>query len=228
MKTYLTVAVLAMFCGLPRAEAQDAEFDGMSFFVTSEGPGNGGDLGGVEGADQHCQELAESAGAGQRTWRAYLSTQVEQGRGASARFRIGEGPWYNAHGILIASDLNDLHLNNRTITKETAVDEHGNQINGVGDSSNRHDILTGTMADGMAFFSQDICNLVSKENYDCGVDHTCNNWMSSGEGSAMVGHHDRHGGGITSWNSAHQSVGCSQEQLRATGGDGLFYCFAAD
>lgn len=195
--------------------AQDADFDGMSFFVTSRGPGDGGDLGGLEGADAHCQELAEAAGAGDRTWRAYLSTESEQGRGESARLRIGDGPWYNAHGILIASDANDLHLYNDTISKETAVDENGNRINGVGDGPNRHDMLTGTMSDGMAFFPDE-------------EDHTCSNWTSSGEGSAMVGHHDRHGGGNVSWNSAHQSLGCSQQQLRNTGGDGLFYCFAAD
>lgn len=205
-------AILAVSCS---ALAQDAEFDGMSFFVTSEGVGNGGDLGGLEGADAHCQELAESAGAGDRTWRAYLSTESDQGRGESARSRIGDGPWYNAHGVLIAADPAELHLYNDTITKDTAVDENGNRINGVGDDPNRHDILTGTQADGTAFFPDD-------------QDHTCSNWTSSGDGSAMLGHHDRHGGGNVSWNAAHESIGCSQQQLQATGGDGLFYCFATD
>ena len=195
--------------------AQDARFGGMSFFVTSVGLGNGGDLGGLEGADAHCQMLAEEAGAGNRTWRAYLSTEAPNGRGQSARQRIGFGPWYNANGDLVASNPSDLHLYNQKINKLTAVDENGNLINGVGDSPNRHDILTGTMADGMAFFPDD-------------EDHTCNNWTSSGEGSAMLGHHDRHGGGNVSWNAAHQSRSCSQADLRATGGDGLFYCFAAD
>lgn len=215
MKPILKSAVIAALVAPLAVWAQDAEFDDMSFFVTSSGPGNGGDLGGLEGADAHCQELAEAAGAGDRTWRAYLSTESEQGRGESARLRIGDGPWYNAHGVLIASNPDDLHLYNDTITKDTAVDENGERINGVGDGPNRHDILTGTMEDGMAFFPDD-------------EDHTCSNWTSSGEGSAMVGHHDRHGGGNVSWNAAHQSAGCSQEQLQATGGDGLFYCFAAD
>lgn len=215
MKLILKVSAIAALAAPLAVSAQDAEFEGMSFFVTSSGLGNGGDLGGLEGADAHCQELAEAAGAGDRTWRAYLSTESDQGRGESARLRIGSGPWYNAHGVLIASDPDDLHLYNDTITKDTAVDENGERINGVGDSPNRHDILTGTMADGMAFFPDD-------------EDHTCNNWTSSGEGSAMLGHHDRHGGGNVSWNAAHQSAGCSQQQLQATGGDGLFYCFAAD
>tara|TARA_R110002110_G_scaffold415821_2_gene656891 strand:- start:111821 stop:112471 length:651 start_codon:yes stop_codon:yes gene_type:complete len=196
--------------------AQDAEFTGMSFFVTSEGPGNGGDLGGLAGADAHCQALATAAGAGNRTWRAYLSAETVAGQPRlNARDRIGSGPWYNANGTLIASNVSDLHLYNRTIDKNTALDENGNQINGVGDSPNRHDILTGTQADGTAFFPDE-------------ADHTCNNWTSSGEGSASVGHSDRHGGGNLSWNAAHPSAGCSQQALIQTGGDGLFYCFAAD
>lgn len=209
----LSAVVLAL---LAVASAQDAEFDGMSFFVTSEGPGNGGDLGGFEGADAHCQELAEAAGAGDRTWRAYLSNDAMTfGDRINARDRIGTGPWYNAHGILIASNPSDLHLYNRTIDKHTAVDESGNLINGVGDNPNRHDILTGTQPDGTAFFPDD-------------ADHTCNNWTSSDEGSAMLGHHDRHGGGNVSWNAAHASAGCSQQALVQTGGAGLLYCFAAD
>lgn len=196
--------------------AQDAGFTGMSFFVTSVGPGNGGDLGGLSGANAHCQALAEAAGAGDRHWHAYLSGEAVAGEGrVNARDRIGSGPWYNAHGVLIANNPSDLHLYNRTIDKNTAVDENGNQINGVGDSPNRHDILTGSQADGTAFFPDE-------------ADHTCNNWTSSGDGSAAVGHSDRHGGGNVSWNSAHASAGCSQQSLIQTGGDGLFYCFATD
>ena len=196
--------------------AQDAGFTGMSFFVTSVGPGNGGDLGGLSGANAHCQALAEAAGAGDRHWHAYLSGESVAGEGrVNARDRIGSGPWYNAHGVLIANNPSDLHLYNRTIDKNTAVDENGNQINGVGDSPNRHDILTGSQADGTAFFPDE-------------ADHTCNNWTSSDEGSASLGHSDRHGGGNVSWNAAHASAGCSQEALIRTGGDGLFYCFATD
>lgn len=209
------IAVAFVATAAYKVVAQDARFGGMSFFVTSVGLGNGGDLGGLAGADAHCQALAEEAGAGNRTWRAYLSTEAPNGRGVSARQRIGDGPWYNANGVLIASNPSDLHLYNSTIDKTTAVDENGNQINGVGDSPNRHDMLTGTMADGMSFFPDD-------------ADHTCNNWTSSSEGSANLGHSDRHGGGNLSWNAAHASRSCSQADLRATGGDGLFYCFAAD
>ncbi|MBH98946.1 MAG: hypothetical protein CMM56_10915 [Rhodospirillaceae bacterium] len=202
----------AGFIALVGAEASLAQ--GMSFFITSNGPGNGGDLGGIEGADAHCQMLAESAGAGERTWRAYLGTEREGGRGVDARSRIGTGPWYNAAGTLIAVNLDDLHLSNN-IVRNTSLDENGNRVLGRGDSQNRHDILTGAMSDGTAFFPDD-------------ADHTCNNWTSSDEGSAMVGHFDRQGGGNTSWNAAHQSRSCSQSDLQATGGDGLFYCFAAD
>ena len=194
------------------AEGQDPR---MSFFVTSAGPGNGGDLGGLEGADAHCKALAKAAGAPDRDWRAYLSTEEDGKRGVFARSRIGTGPWYNAQGILIAADVHDLHMYNKTITLETALDEHGRRIKGRYDKPNEHDILTGTMEDGTAYFPDD-------------QDHTCKNWTSSGEGSAQVGHHDRHGGGNVSWNSAHGSRGCSQEDLTKTGGAGYFYCFAAD
>ncbi len=194
--------------------AQDEERS-MSFFVTSVGLGKGGDLGGLEGADAHCQKLAAAAGAGHRTWRAYLSTEEPDKRGVFARHRIGQGPWYNAHGVLIAANLTELHLYNKTITLETALDENGNPIKGRYADRNEHDILTGTQEDGTAYFPDD-------------QDHTCNNWTSSDEGSAQVGHHDRHGGGNTSWNSAHASRGCSQEALGKTGGNGYFYCFAAD
>ncbi len=201
--TFLALSPLA-------AAAQDTN---MSFFVTSVGLGNGGDLGGLEGADAHCAALAEAAGATGKTWRAYLSTQEEGQRGISARDRIGSGPWHNAKGVMIAADLDQLHLN-PNIIKTTALDENGELVNGRGDSPNRHDILTGTMADGTAYFPS-----VTEGR-------TCSNWSSSGEGSATVGHHDRHGGGNISWNAAHNSRGCSVDALAATGGAGLFMCFA--
>jgi hypothetical protein len=199
------------------AEAQQSD---MTFFVTSAGPDNGADLGGLEGADRHCQQLAEAVGAGDRTWRAYLSTQASGGAPAvNARDRIGEGPWQNAEGVVVARDLEELHDGNN-LSKETALSERGEVVNGRGDSPNRHDILTGSQPDGTAFAGAD--------------DRTCGNWMLSGaEGAAMVGHHDRQGlrddAPSKSWNSSHASRGgCSQEALRGTGGDGLFYCFAAD
>jgi len=216
MKYFPTLVAAGLLSISGSVLAQDAGFTGMSFFVTSVGTGNGGDLGGLSGANAHCQALAEAAGAGDRHWHAYLSGEAVAGEGrVNARDRIGSGPWYNAHGVLIANNPSDLHLYNRTIDKNTAVDENGNQINGVGDSSNRHDILTGSQADGTAFFPDE-------------ADHTCNNWTSSDEGSASLGHSDRHGGGNVSWNAAHPSAGCSQQALIQTGGDGLFYCFATD
>lgn len=210
-----TAAVLFSTLLLAGPAMGQGEDRSMSFFVTSVGMGNGADLGGLEGADTHCQKLATAAGVGNRTWRAYLSTEEPNKRGVFARHRIGQGPWYNAHGVLIAANITDLHLYNKTITLETALDENGNGIKGRYADRNEHDILTGTQADGTAYFPDD-------------QDHTCNNWTSSEEGSAQVGHHDRHGGGNTSWNSAHASRGCSQEGLRSTGGNGYFYCFAAD
>ena len=198
------------------AQAQQGE---MSFFVTSAGPGQGADLGGLEGADRHCQELADAAGAGDRTWRAYLSTQATDGEAVNARDRIGQGPWQNAAGVVIARDLEELHGDNN-LTKETALDESGAVVNGRGDTPNRHDVLTGSQADGTAFAGEE--------------DRTCGDWTKSGaDGAAMVGHHDRQGlrddAPSKSWNSSHPSRGgCSQEALRGTGGDGLFYCFAAD
>ncbi|WP_339717280.1 hypothetical protein [uncultured Sneathiella sp.] len=208
----LTAATLLFAAGFPLAQAGDQP---MGFFVTSVGPGNGGDLGGLEGADAWCTKLASDAGAPERTWRAYLSTQEEGKRGISARERIGQGPWYNALGELIAVDLDQLHLN-PNIVGRTALDENGNRVKGRGDSPNEHDILTGTMSDGTAYFPS-----VTE-------DRTCRNWTSSTEGSATVGHHDRHGGGNTSWNAAHDSRGCSPDNLKSTGGNGYFYCFAAD
>ena len=187
------------------------------FFVTSKGPGRGGDLGGLAGADAHCQALATAEGAGDHTWRAYLSTSARDGQPAvNARDRIGRGPWYNAEGLLIAANLDELHGDKSAISKQTAVTERLDTVNGVDDSTNQHDILTGSRPDGTAF--------------PVGEDLTCGNWTSSGAGRAQVGHHDRQGAGagVNSWNSVHPSRGCSQEDLRVTGGAGLFYCFALD
>jgi hypothetical protein len=193
----------------------------MSFFVTSVGLGKGADLGGLEGADRHCQQLAQAAGAGGRTWRAYLSTQAADGHPAvNARDRIGGGPWQNAKGTVIANSLDELHGDNH-LTKQTALTEKGDIVNGRGDTPNRHDILTGSQRDGTAFAA--------------GEDRTCKNWTSSTQGAAMLGHSDRIGlrddEASRSWNSAHPSRGaeggCSQADLRSTGGDGLLYCFAA-
>ncbi len=187
----------------------------MSFFITSAGPGNGADLGGLAGADAHCARLAELAGIGDRAWRAYLSTVSRGGAAAvNARDRIGTGPWYNAKGVMVAQDLAALHGESNGLGKDGSLTERGAMVNGRGDSPNMHDILTGSMPDGTA--SSDT------------TDTTCANWTSSGEGSALVGHHDKQGGGArpTSWNSAHGSRGCSQQNLQATGGNGLFYCFA--
>jgi hypothetical protein len=194
----------------------------MTFFVTSQGSGNGANLGGLKGADQRCQMLAAAAGAGSRTWHAYLSTQAEDGKPAiNARDRIGLGPWYNSKGARIAKDLADLHGDTlelarigSSLTKITALTEKGEMIAGPPDDNQRHDILTGSQADGKAFTDA--------------ADHTCHNWTSSGEGSAQIGHPDHTGGPNTSWNSAHASRGCSQESLKTMGGAGLFYCFAAE
>ena len=212
---YTAFAVILLSMTSTLALAQD-EQEPMTFFVTSVGAGDGANLGGLAGADAHCQKLAEAAGAGGHTWRAYLSTQ---GAGAvNARDRIGSGPWHNADGTRIAPNVADLHGDNERdrnyIFKGSAIDENGNVINGRGDSPNRHDILTGSDSHGRA--------------YPAGEDRTCGNWTSNDEGRAMVGHHDRNGGGNTSWNSVHPSRGCSQERLQSSGGDGLFYCFAAD
>jgi hypothetical protein len=209
----MTFAAAVLAASTFSASAADAP---MSFFVTSVGTGTGANLGGLDGADAHCSSLAEAAGTTGRTWRAYLSTQEEGKRGVSARYRIGTGPWYNANGELVAVDLDELHLS-PNIIKRTAVDENGNSVNGVGDSPNEHDILTGSLADGMAYFPWEK------------ADKTCSNWTSeAADGSAQVGHHDRHGGGNVSWNSAHGSRGCGAADLPKSGGAGLFYCFAAD
>ena len=187
------------------------------FFVTSRGPDRGGDLGGLAGADAHCQALATAEGSGDHTWRAYLSTTATSTAPAvNARDRIGTGPWYNAEGLLVAQNLEHLHGPDSGLNKQTAVTERLDPVNGVGDTPNRHDILTGSQPDGTAFTGSD--------------DRTCGNWSSSGAGRAQVGHHDRmgRGEGANSWNSAHLSSGCSQQDLQSTGGDGLFYCFAVD
>lgn len=200
--------------------AQQADPEPMTFFVTSVGLGDGANLGGLQGADAHCQSLAAAVGRGNASWRAYLSTQ---GSGAiNARDRIGDGPWF-AHGgrRQIASDIGWLHgdtveqarLGN-AIGKMIALTEAGQPVNGIGDSPNQHDILTGSQPDG--------------RSYTDGEDHTCGNWTSNGDGSAQVGHSDTQGGGNSSWNSSHPSRGCSQENLIGTGGAGLFYCFAAN
>jgi len=193
----------------------------MTFFVTGAGPGKGADLGGIEGADRLCQSLAQAVGAGSRTWRAYLSTQPSGGAAAiNARDRIGSGPWQNAKGEVVAQSVDDLHSAGNKINKQTALTEKGETVNGRGDTPNRHDILTGSQPDGRAF--------------PAGDDKTCGSWTKSGQGAAMVGHHDRMGlrddDASKSWNSSHLSRGpdggCSQADLRSTGGDGLVYCFA--
>jgi len=194
-----------------------AQQGSMSFFVTSAGPGNGADLGGLAGADKHCQALARAAGS-KKTWHAYLSTSEGGGaKAVNAGDRIGKGPWQNAKGVVIAKNPGDLHAN-PNINKQTALTEKGEPVNGRGDSPNMHDILTGTQPDGHAF--------------PAGDDKTCGNWTKSGEGSAVVGHHDRIGlrddAPSKSWNSSHGSRGCGQDALRGTGGNGLLYCFAAD
>lgn len=188
----------------------------MSFFITSEGVGDGANLGGLAGADKHCQTLAARVGAGKKTWRAYLSADAAGGRPAvNARDRIGRGPWYNFKGEMVARDVADLHSDANKLGKQTSLTEGGAVVNGRGDTPNQHDILTGSALDGT--LATGAANL------------TCSNWTANGEGSAQVGHHDRTGGGAkpTSWNSAHPSRGCSQANLAASGGAGKFYCFAA-
>jgi len=211
----LAVISLGLLMGMGYTLAEDAN---MSFFLTSHGPGDGANLGGLKGADAHCAALAESAGVAGKTWRAYLSAgATDDAAAVNARDRIGTGPWVNANGVQVAADVDDLHSDANKLSKANSISESGDEINGRGDSPNRHDILTGSNLDGTAFPD--------------GTDHSCRNWTYNGaDGSAQVGHHDRQGGGPnpTSWNNAHGSRGCSQSDLVGTGGDGLFYCFAID
>jgi hypothetical protein len=218
----LCLAATAAGVVLAAANAAHAQAANTSFFVTSVGIGNGANLGGLAGADNHCQTLAQAAGAGGKTWHAYLSTQPADGKpGENARDRIGKGPWQNAKGVVIAKDIAELHGANN-LTKQTALSEKGDLTNGRGDTPNRHDMLTGSQGDGTAFAA--------------GEDRTCKNWTSSTQGSAMLGHADRMGlrddDASKSWNSSHPSRGpdggCSQKDLISTGGDGLFYCFAVN
>ena len=205
----LGAAVLAAVASL----GVSAQGNQMSFFITSAGPGNGANLGGLAGADKHCQTLAAAAGAGNRTWRAYLSAAAAAGQPAvNAKDRIGKGPWMNVKGVVVAKSVADLHSDMNMLSKANSLTEKGAQVNGVGDKPNQHDILTGSQADGTVQTG----------------DAPCGNWTSAAAGGAMVGHHDRMGGGAaaTSWNASHMSKGCSQDNLIATGGNGLFYCFA--
>jgi hypothetical protein len=226
MRTAIVLTAILVPCGFClSASAQQAN---MTFFIASAGPGKGGDLGGLAGADAHCQSLAQAVGAGNKTWRAYLSTNGRGGANAvNARDRIGNGPWQTAKGAVIATSVADLHSNNNKISKDNALNEKGERINVRGDRPNMHDILTGSDKDGRA--------------YPPNMDLTCRNWTSSDSGVAMLGHADREGNPPVegsqnvaaytetagSWNAAHTSRGCTQPDLIATGGNGLFYCFAA-
>tara|TARA_B100000809_G_scaffold126514_2_gene124718 strand:- start:10850 stop:11494 length:645 start_codon:yes stop_codon:yes gene_type:complete len=206
------VALLSAFAMTVPAATQSSD---LSFFITSAGPGDGANLGGLDGADRHCQMLAQTAGAGSKTWQAYLSTTGAGG--VNARDRIGTGPWHNANGVQVATNVTNLHSDNNNLTKETQLNEKGEIVNGRGDTPNMHDILTGSQLDGNAAGGSD--------------DSTCGNWTNnSSDGSALLGHHDRQGGGAnpTSWNSAHGSRGCGQADLQGTGGNGFYYCFATN
>ncbi|HET7131172.1 MAG TPA: hypothetical protein VFJ95_02945 [Gammaproteobacteria bacterium] len=212
--TLMAGAAVAALC-VAVAGAQNTS---MSFFITSVGKGDGAKLGGLAGADAHCQELAAAAGQGGKTWHAYLSTSAANGQPAvNARDRIGRGPWFNAKGVQVAANVDDLHSANNKLSKENSLTEKGAVVNGRGDTPNTHDILTGSQSNGRAFSDA--------------MDHTCSNWTSdAAEGSAQLGHHDRQGGGDdgSSWNAAHPSRGCGQQNLVATGGAGLLYCFAVN
>ena len=214
--------LLALGCSTAQTPQMSAGKD-MTFFITSIGIGKGADLGGLDGADQHCQSLAKAAGAGSRTWRAYLSTQgaaLDDPKVVHARDRIGSGPWHNAKGVMIANSVEDLHSARNNVTKQTALDEKGELVNSRTEKPVKHDILTGSRHDGTAFGGAPFPDL------------TCGSWTKSGkDGSAMTGHFDRAGPidhpWATSWNSSHPSLGCGPDSLRPTGGDGLLYCFAA-
>jgi hypothetical protein len=212
MKIQISACFVAVVLLVPSA-ALSQQAPNVSFFITSAGSGNGANLGGLAGADAICQRLAATVGAGNKTWRAYLSTSAVGNQAAvNARDRIGAGPWQNSKGVVVAQSVADLHSDNNKLGKENSLTEKGTPVNGRGDSPNTHDILTGSSADGRALPG----------------DVTCNNWTSAAAGSARVGHHDKQGGGESpnSWNSAHASSGCSQANLVGTGGAGLFYCFA--
>ena len=216
----VATVVLALSACAPQANQQAASTaNPMTFFLTSAGSGNGADLGGLAGADRRCQDLAQAAGAGAHTWHAYLSASAAGGAAAvNARDRIGNGPWQNARGVIVAQSIADLHSANNKLNKENSISEKGEIIPGRGDSVNKHDILTGSSPDGRAI--------------QAATDMTCGNWTSSSTGAAIVGHHDRIGirddEAMRSWNSSHPSRGCSQENLRSSGGAGLFYCFAVN
>ena len=221
-RTWLAAAGLMTLAGCAGMQQPQPSAKDMTFFVTSAGPGKGADLGGLDGADRHCQALAMAAGAGDRTWHAYLSTQaaaLNDPKFVNARDRIGTGPWQNAKGVIIARNVEELHSANNNVTKQTALDERGQLVNGAGDQPNKHDMLTGSRPDGTAFAGAPF------------ADRTCGNWTKGGtDGSAMTGHHDRKGpletSWAVSWNSAHETRGCDPAGLKSTGGDGLFYCFA--
>ena len=214
---FLVAALAAGALGVPSdAQAQEAN---MTFFLTSAGKGNGADLGGLDGADAHCQSLAKAAGATATNWRAYLSTTAPGGdAGVNARDRIGKGPWQNAKGVVVAKSVDDLHSSANALTKQSAISEKGEVVSGRGDGVNMHDILTGSDPQGMYSTA--------------GGETNCGNWTKSGEGSAIVGHHDRAGlkdtRHMNSWNSSHGTRGCGQDALKGTGGAGLFYCFVAN
>lgn len=207
-KTSIVLAAALLSIAMQPGLAQDTS---MSFFITSVGSGDGGNLGGIAGADAHCQHLAAEVGQGGKTWRAYLSTSTE-----NARDRIGTGPWYNAKGVKVADNLDDLHSENSKLGLENSLNEKGMKNNGRSDTPNQHDMMTGSNLDGTRITE--------------GEDLTCNNWTSNSAGKTQVGHHDRTGGGANpnSWNSAHASRSCSQADLVATGGNGHYYCFATN
>jgi hypothetical protein len=221
--TCVVAAGIVVLGGCASMQPPQASVKDTTFFVTSVGSGKGANFGGIEGADQHCQSLAKTAGAGDRVWRAYLSTQapaLNDPKFVNARDRIGTGPWQNAKGVVIARSVEELHSGTNNVTKESALDEMGRPVNGRTDKPNKHDILTGSRPDGTAFAGAPF------------GDMTCGNWTRGGtEGSAMLGHHDRSGpidnAWATSWNSSHPTRGCDPEGLKSTGGDGLLYCFAA-
>lgn len=211
----IRMAFVATMSAVLSAAPANEPVQSMSFFITSAGPGDGANLGGLTGADRHCQRLAEAAGVTGKTWHAYLGQQAQGSvKAINARDRIGKGPWANAKGVVVAANVDDLHSENNKLGKENSLTEKGATVNGRGDTPNTHDILTGVGLDGR----------VASDT----TDSTCKNWTSNAAGAASVGHHDRQGGGTnpTSWVNAHPSRGCSQENLRGSGGAGLFYCFA--